>query len=119
MGSIIRTLLFVIALCGVAFAQTGPGSLVKSGTYVSAGAAQFNLAVGTNTVLTVPAGATCAYITVEGTSAFVRRTSDGSSSAVSGTPIASGIQWADCGPLARYKFSAVAGAPTLDVEYFK
>ena len=100
-------------------AQAGPGTLTKSGTYVSAGPGQYALPVTTNTQLTVPSGTTCAYITVEGTSAFIRRTNDGSSSASQGTLIASGVQWSDCGPLAKYKFSGIAGTPTLDVEYFK
>lgn len=91
---------------------------IKSGQYQSAGTGQFALAVSTNTQLTVPNGSTCAYITVE--TANVRRTSDGTSaSASNGTLIASGTQWTDCGPLAGYKFTAVSGSPTLDVEYFK
>lgn len=86
--------------------------------FASSGAAQFGLSVGTNTTLTVPAGTSCAYITVE--SANVRRTSDGTAASSSnGTLFVSGTQWADCGPLAKYKFTAVSGSPTLDVEYFK
>lgn len=89
-----------------------------SGAYASAGAQQNNLAISTNTQLTVPASARCAYITVE--TANVRRTSDGTSaSAANGTLFASGTQWSDCGPLAAYKFTAVSGSPTLTVEYFK
>jgi len=49
----------------------------KSGLYVSAGAQQNGISIGTNTQLTVPSGATCAFITIEG--ANVRRTSDGTS----------------------------------------
>ena len=87
-------------------------------TYVSAGSSQFGLSVTTNTQLTVPSGATCAQITVEG--AGIRRTSDGTSaSATVGTPIPVGTSWQDCGPLAAYKFTAVSGSPTLDVEYFQ
>ncbi len=97
---------------------SGGTSLSKSGTYASSGTDQFALAVTTNTQLTVPAGTTCAYITVE--TANVRRTSDGSSASTTvGTLLASGTQWSDCGPLAAYKFTAVSGSPTLDVEYFK
>jgi hypothetical protein len=92
--------------------------VTKSGVYLSSGADQFALAVTTNTTLTVPPNTTCAYITVEGAS--VRRTSDGTSATTtSGTLFAAGTQWADCGALATYKFTAVSGSPTLDVEYFK
>jgi hypothetical protein len=98
---------------GVAGAQN-----LKSAQYQSAGTGQFGLAVSTNTQLTVPTGSICAYITVE--TASVRRTSDGTSATSSnGTLLASGTQWTDCGPLAGYKFTAVSGSPTLDVEYFK
>lgn len=91
---------------------------IKIGQYQSAGTAQYGLSVGTNTVLTVPAGTVCAYITVE--TANVRRTSDGTSASTTvGTLFASGTQWTDCGPLAGYKFTAVSGSPTIDVEYFK
>ena len=90
----------------------------KSGSYASAGAGQFALAISTNTQLTVPTGSVCAEITVEGAS--IRRTSDGTSASTTvGTLIPSGAQWQDCGPLAAYKFTAVSGSPTLDVEYFK
>lgn len=90
----------------------------KSGSYESSGASQMGLTVGTNTTLTVPAGTTCAQITVE--TANVRRTSDGTSASTTvGTLITSGSQWQDCGPLSQYKFTAVSGSPTLDVEYFK
>lgn len=84
----------------------------------SAGTAQYGLVVSTNTQLTVPSSARCAEITVEG--AAVRRTSDGTSATTTvGTLIQPGAQWQDCGPLAQYKFTAVSGSPTLDVEYFK
>lgn len=91
---------------------------VKTGAYQSVGVAQYGLAISTNTTLTVPVGTVCAYITVE--VASVRRTSDGTSaSTTNGTLFASGTQWTDCGPLSGYKFTAVTGSPTLDVEYFK
>jgi hypothetical protein len=100
----------------VSSGQCANGEQPKS--FVSAGSQQNALAVGTNTQLTVPAGALCAEITVEGAS--IRRTSDTTSaSATNGTLIPQGAQWQDCGPLAAYKFSAVSGSPTLDVEYFK
>lgn len=92
--------------------------LSKSGTYASSGTDQFALSVGTNTQLTVPATTTCAQITVEGAS--IRRTSDTTSATTTnGTLIPAGSAWQDCGPLAAYKFTAVSGSPTLDVEYFK
>ena len=91
---------------------------VKTAPYQSAGTGQFGLAVGTNTQLTVPTGTICAYVTVE--TAAVRRTSDGTgATTTNGTLFASGTQWTDCGPLSTYKFTAVTGSPTLDIEYFK
>lgn len=107
-------ILLASLIAAPAFAQ-GP---VKSGPYYSAGASQFGLAVTTATVLTVPPGAICARISVS--TAAVRLTADGSSPTSSvGFPIASGVQWTDCGPLASYKFTAQTGSPVLDVEYFK
>lgn len=91
---------------------------IKSGQYQSTGPAQYGLSVTTNTVLAVPVGTLCAYITVE--TANVRRTSDGTSATTSvGTLFTAGTQWTDCGPLGGYKFTAVSGSPTIDVEYFK
>ena len=93
---------------------SGGTALSKSGTYASSGTSQFALAIGTNTQLTVPAGTTCAQITVE--TANIRRTSDTTSATTTnGTLIQSGASWQDCGPLAAYKFTAVSGSPTLDV----
>jgi hypothetical protein len=97
--------------------MTIPADATSPITYSSSGSGQFGLAISTNTKLTVPAGTSCAYITVE--SASVRRTSDGTSATTTnGTLFTSGTQWSDCGPLAQYKFTAVSGSPTLDVEYF-
>jgi hypothetical protein len=108
----------LLLLAGTASAQSPTGPTTKSGVYLSAGTGQYGLAIGTNTTLTVPATTTCAYITVE--TASVRRTSDGTSATTSnGTLFASGAQWSDCGPLASYKWTAVSGSPTLDVDYFK
>ena len=114
---IVFAMLFV-GVCS-AFAQGAKTPVIgTSGPYLSAGTGQFALAITTNTQLTVPSGAICAYITVE--TANVRRTSDGTSASSSnGTLFASGTQWTDCGPLKSYKFTAVSGSPTLDVEYFK
>ncbi len=105
--------------CPVSIGGSSGGTIsVKSGSYVSAGTQQNALAVGTNTQLTVPTGSVCAEITVEGAS--IRRTSDTTSATTTnGTLIQVGAQWQDCGPLAAYKFTAVSGSPTLDVEYFK
>lgn len=105
--------------CPITIGGSSGGAVsVKSGSYVSAGAQQNALAIGTNTQLTVPSGSVCAEITVEGAS--IRRTSDTTSATTTnGTLIQSGAQWQDCGPLAAYKFTAVSGSPTLDVEYFK
>lgn len=91
---------------------------VKTGAYQSTGPSQYGLAVGTNTTLTVPNGTVCAYITVE--VASVRRTTDGTgATTTNGTLFTSGTQWTDCGPLSSFRFTAVTGSPTLDVEYFK
>jgi hypothetical protein len=92
--------------------------LTGTRTFVSSGSQQNNLAIGTNTQLTVPAGTVCAQITHE--VASVRRTSDTTSaSAANGTLIPAGAQYQDCGPLAAYKYTAVSGSPTVTVEYFK
>lgn len=92
----------------------------KFGSYFSAGSgtSQFGLTISSGTTLTVPSGASCAQITLE--SANIRRTSDGTApTSTVGTLIPVGSQWQDCGPLASYKFSAVSGSPSLNVEYFK
>jgi hypothetical protein len=95
-----------------------PNSVINVKTYVSAGSGQFALTIGTNTTLAVPTGTKCAQFTLEGNS--IRRTSDGSSaSTTNGTLIIAGSQWQDCGPLAAYRFTAVSGIPSMDVEYFK
>jgi hypothetical protein len=108
----------IAGLAAIAVFMMADAPQQKSGIYLSSGLGQFALAISTNTTLTVPALTTCAYITVEGAS--VRRTSDGTSATTTnGTLFASGTQWSDCGPLATYKFTAVSGSPTLDVEYFK
>jgi hypothetical protein len=107
----------LIALCLLA-AQPALAQQIKTGPYQSVGASQYGLAVSTNTTLTVPLGTICAYITVE--TANVRRTADGTSASTTvGTLFTSGTQWTDCGPLGGYKFTAVSGSPTLDVEYYK
>jgi hypothetical protein len=101
---------------GLAFLASSAVAQIHN--YLAVPGAQFGLAVTTNTQLTVPKGALCAYITVE--TASVRRTNDGTAATTTvGTLFAAGTQWADCGALAQYKFTAVSGSPTLDVEYFK
>jgi hypothetical protein len=108
----------IVGLAAIAVLVMADAPQEKSGIYLSSGAGQFALSVTTNTQLTVPPLTTCAYITVE--TASVRRTSDNTSATTTnGTLFASGTQWSDCGPLATYKFTAVSGSPTLDVEYFK
>ena len=86
--------------------------------YVSAGASQMALAVGTNTTLTVPAGATLAEICVEG--AALRYRDDGTAATASlGIPVAAGACFAYSGPLASLSFTAQSGSPTIDVSYYK
>lgn len=99
-------------------AGSGAPVYTKPGSMSSAGAQQNALAISTNTQLTVPSGAVCAYLTVE--TANIRRTSDGTSASSSnGSLLVAGAQWSDCGPLASYKFTAVSGSPTITAEYFK
>ena len=86
--------------------------------YVSAGASQMALAVGTNTTLAVPAGATLAEICVE--TAAVRYRDDGTAATSSlGIPVASGTCFQYSGPLASLSFTAQSGSPTIDVSYYK
>ena len=91
---------------------------VKSAPLVSAGAGQYGLAVGTNTGLTVPAGATMAQITVEG--ANVRYRDDGGNPTSSvGMLVYQTTSWLYSGPLVALLFTKVSGSPTLDVSYYK
>jgi hypothetical protein len=86
--------------------------------YRAVAGSQFNLVIGTGTTLTVPTGAVCAQITLEGGS--VRRTSDSTAASTTvGTLIQAGASWSDCGPLALYQFTSVTGSPKIDVEYFR
>jgi hypothetical protein len=108
-----------IALLGVPAAegQVIPGS--KLGLpYISAGAGQMALAVGTNTTLTVPPGATLAEICVE--TANIRYRDDGTAATASlGIPVSAGTCFAYSGPLASMSFTAQSGSPTIDVSYYK
>lgn len=115
----------VLSLVGSAHAQTHrdqAGTITPGITpvyiYVSAGAAQMALAVGANTTLAVPAGATLAEICVEG--ANVRYRDDGSAASASlGIPISAGSCFPYSGPLASLSFAAQSGSPTIDVSYYK
>lgn len=85
--------------------------------YVSAGASQMALAVGTNTTLTVPTGATIAQICVE--TAGVRYRDDGTAATASlGIPVSAGTCFAYSGPLSALSFTAQSGSPTIDVSYY-
>jgi hypothetical protein len=85
--------------------------------YVSAGASQMALVVGTDTGLTVPPGATIAWICVE--TANVRYRDDGTAATASlGIPVTSGSCFAYAGPLAALSFTAQSGSPTIDVSYY-
>lgn len=86
--------------------------------YVSAGASQMALAVGTNTTLTVPNGATLAEICVEGSA--VRYRDDGTVATPSlGIPISSGSCFAYSGPMSALSFTAQSGSPAIDVSYYR
>ena len=86
--------------------------------YRSAGASQMGLAVGTNTTLTVPTGATVAEICVE--TAAVRYRDDGTAATSSlGIPVSVGSCFAYSGPLSALSFTAQSGSPTLDISYYR
>ena len=114
-----------LSLVGSAHAQThrDQGGTITAGMtpiflYLSAGASQMGLAVGGNTTLTVPAGATLAEICVEG--ANVRYRDDGVAASSSlGIPVGVGTCFPYSGPLAGLSFSAQSGSPTIDVSYYK
>ena len=114
-----------LALASAANAQThrDAGSTILPGTapiylYVSAGASQMALAVGTNATLTVPTGATLAEICVEG--AAVRYRDDRTAATTSlGILVNAGVCFAYSGPLASMSFTAQSGSPTIDVSYYK
>jgi len=115
----------MLGLIGSSQAQThrDQGGTITPGVtpiylYVSAGASQMALAVGANTSLTVPAGATLAEICVEGAS--VRYRDDGAAATSSlGIPVSSGTCFPYSGPLAALSFSAQGGSPTIDVSYYR
>ena len=86
--------------------------------YASAGASQMALSVGTNTTLTVPAGATLAQICVE--TANIRYRDDGTAATTSsGIPVSSGTCFSYSGPLSALSFTAQSGSPTIDVSYYR
>lgn len=117
--------LFVL-LAALSFPYAGHAQTAittKSGTYQSAGAGQYGLAVSGVTTLTVPAGSKFAEICAE--VAGVRYTDDGSTpSAANGVPLVPAsstqptcMQYA--GPLSSLKFFQISGSPTLSVSYYK
>lgn len=115
----------MLSLVGSAQSQThrDQGGTITAGMtpiflYVSAGASQMGLAVGANTTLSVPTGATLAEICVEGAS--VRYRDDGAAASASlGIPVGAGTCFPYSGPLAVLSFSAQSGSPTIDVSYYK
>src|SRR6185312_2208443 len=125
MKHIVFTLAATLATIPLAQAQTHKdtgGTIIPCQApiylYVSAGASQMALAVGTNTTLAVPAGATLAEICVEGAS--VRYRDDGTAATSSlGIPVASGTCFQYSGPLASLSFTAQSGSPTIDVSYYR
>lgn len=80
---------------------------------------QYGLAVGTNTQLTVPSGTRCAAAGLE--TANVRYTVDGTSASPTvGQLVTPGTPLQFCGAvIAKLKFTAVSGSPTLNVDYVK
>jgi hypothetical protein len=86
--------------------------------YISAGSDQMALAVGTNTTLTVPAGATIAEICVETAGVRYRDTGSAATSLL-GIPVSAGTCWQYSGPLSALSFTAQSGSPTLDVLYYR
>lgn len=116
----------MLCLVGSTLAQThhDQGGTTIAGVtpiyfYVSAGPSQMGVAVGANTSLAVPSGATLAEICVEG--AGVRYRDDGTAATSSlGIPVGSGICFAYSGPLASLSFASQSGgSPTIDVSYYK
>jgi len=115
----------LLSLIGSAQAQThhDQGGTITAGItpiylYVSAGASQMGLAVGANTTLSVPSGATLAEICVEGAS--VRYRDDRTAATASlGIPVGPGACFSYSGPLASMSFTAQSGSPTIDVSYYK
>lgn len=91
---------------------------IKTGTYASAGAAQYALAVNSATALTVPTGAAFAEICVEGQA--VRYTDDGvTPTASTGIPVSASSCFQYAGPLSAFKVIGQTSGATLDVSYYK
>lgn len=68
--------------------------------------------------LTVPSGATVAFITCE--TAGVRYRDDGTApTATIGMPLAAGGQLVYSGSLSAIRFIAQSGSPVLDISYYK
>ena len=115
----------MLSLVGSTQAQThrDQGGTVTTGVtpiylYVSAGASQMALAVGTNTTLAVPAGATLAEICIEGASVRYRDDRTAATSSL-GIPASAGTCFAYSGPLSSLSFTAQSGSPTVDVSYYR
>jgi len=113
-----RNLLRSTVLCALLASPAIAEPVVSGSYYPMAGTAQYALSIGTNTTLTVPAGASGAEICVE--TAGVRYTDDGTSASSStGIPVAAGVCFQYFGNPAKMKFTAQTGSPTIDVSYYK
>jgi hypothetical protein len=94
------------------------GDVTITGGYISAGGAQYALAISGATSLTVPAGAAIAEICVE--TAGVRYRDDGTAPTSStGMPVSSGTCFQYGGPLNKIQFIQQSGSPTINVSYYK
>jgi hypothetical protein len=102
---------------GAAF-YSAAGSGGGAGPYVYTPLGYQQITVSALSSLTVPTGATVAYISVE--TAAVRYRDDGTNptSAV-GMPVSVGQQLVYSGNLAAIKFIAQTGTPVLDVSYYR
>lgn len=90
----------------------------SSGPYVYTPLGYQQITVSALSSLTVPTGATIAYISVE--TAAVRYRDDGTApTATVGMPVAIGQQLTYSGNLAAIQFIAQTGTPVLDVSYYK
>ena len=110
-----------VAVCdpnapGSCMAPTSGG--IKSGTYSSAGAGQYALAVNTATNLTPPTGATIAEICVEGQA--IRYRDDGTAPTASvGIPVPASSCFQYAVGLSGIQFIGQTSGATLDVSYYK
>lgn len=94
----------------------GPGTGTAPYIYTPLGYQQ--ITVTSLSTLTVPTGATSAFVTVE--TAPIRYRDDGSApSAIVGYPLAVGQQLIYSGSLAAVQLIAQSGTPVVDVLYYK